>query len=353
MKIIAQRCNVCKSEHLTDDINELLKPWTAEQVYLLCDTGSYERCRSKLEAVEKITAAHTIVIEQGDDNKDVNAAMQIWTFLAENCATRKSVLINLGGGMVCDLGGFCASTFKRGISFVNIPTTVLAQVDASLGGKTGMNLGSLKNEIGVFNVADTVVISDELLSSLDKEQLLSGYAEMLKHGLIKDDDYLQRLMTFDFDKPDYQLLCELICESIMIKNSFVEADPHEDGVRKALNVGHTIGHAIETMSMRHKAVVPHGYAVAWGMIGELWLSHWAKALDIKVVEQMTSYITDKYGKVPFTEDDFDELLELMCHDKKNDNRGINFTLIPKVGEIAINQIGSPDDIRAALKCMIQ
>ena len=165
MKVIAQQCNVYKSENLTCDLNEILQPWTPEQIFLLCDTGSFSNCSRYIECVDKITPNHTIVIEQGDDHKNVETAMQIWNFLAQNGATRKSVLINLGGGMVCDLGGFCASTFKRGISFINIPTTVLAQVDASLGGKTGMNLGSLKNEIGVFNLAHAVLISDVFLAS--------------------------------------------------------------------------------------------------------------------------------------------------------------------------------------------
>lgn len=353
MKTIAQKCNVYKSDNIKEDLTEVLKPWTEEQVFLLCDNGSYSNCRHYLKGIDKIKEERTLVIEQGDDHKNVETAMQIWNFLAQNGATRKSVLINLGGGMVCDLGGFCASTFKRGISFINIPTTVLAQVDASLGGKTGMNLGSLKNEIGVFNIAHAVLISDVFLASLDREQLLSGYAEMLKHGLIKDADYLQRLMNFDFENIDYALLCDLICESIVIKNTFVEADPHENGVRKALNVGHTIGHAIETMSMRHNSLVPHGYAVAWGMLGELWLANMMKGLDGTFVEKMEEYICNLYGKVSFVEQDFYELLELMCHDKKNDSRGINFTLIPQVGEITINQIGTPDDIKTVLKKMIR
>lgn len=353
MKVIAQQCNVYKSENLTCDLNEILQPWTPEQIFLLCDTGSFSNCSRYIECVDKITPNHTIVIEQGDDHKNVETAMQIWNFLAQNGATRKSVLINLGGGMVCDLGGFCASTFKRGISFINIPTTVLAQVDASLGGKTGMNLGSLKNEIGVFNLAHAVLISDVFLASLDREQLLSGYAEMIKHGIIKDAGYLQRLMNYDFDNIDYALLCDLICESILIKNTFVEADPHENGVRKALNVGHTIGHAIETMSMRHNSVVPHGYAVAWGIVGELWLANMMKGLDGTFVEKMEEYIFGLYGNVTFGEQCFDELLELMYHDKKNDSRGINFTLIPQVGDMAINQIGTPEDIKVVLKKMIR
>lgn len=353
MKTIAQQCNVYKSDDLTRDIIDLLQPWSAEQIFLLCDTGSYKHCRVLLDSVEKFSDSRTLVIEQGDDHKDVEAAMKIWNFLAQNGATRKSLLVNLGGGMVCDLGGFCASTFKRGINFINIPTTILAQVDASLGGKTGMNLGSLKNEIGVFNIANAVVISDSFLASLDRQQLLSGYAEMIKHGLIKDADYLRRLMAYDFDKPDYALMCDLICESIYIKNTFVEADPHEEGVRKALNVGHTIGHAIETMCMRHNSLVPHGYAVAWGMVGELWMAHNAMGLSLEVVEDMERYIYALYGKVPFSENDFDELLELMRHDKKNDSTGINFTYVPQVGQIAINRIGSPEEIICALKKMIR
>lgn len=353
MNIIASNCNVYSSSNLTNDLNHLLEDYSVEQVFLMADEGSAKNCLQILGNVDKISAERTIIIKQGDDYKNVEAAVQIWQFLSSHRATRKSVLINVGGGMPCDLGGFCASTFKRGISFINIPTTILAQVDASLGGKTGMNLGGLKNEIGVFSIAKAVLINGEFLRSLDKENLLSGFAEMLKHALIYDATMLEPLMQLDFDHPNYQRLQELICDSIRVKNHFVTEDPKEQGVRKALNFGHTFGHAFETFSMRHNQhPILHGKAVAFGMACELILSQTKVGLDKAASQRVVNYINSLYGKMPFTRADYPELLELMTHDKKNDANGINFTLLPHLGEISINNIGTTDEISAVLDCYL-
>lgn len=316
----------------------------------MADEGSQKNCLSLLSGVTKITPEHTIIIKQGDDFKNVQAAVQIWEFLSSHGANRKSILINVGGGMPCDLGGFCASTFKRGIDFINIPTTILAQVDASLGGKTGMNLGGLKNEIGVFSIAKAVIINSQFLHTLDKDNLLSGFAEMLKHALILDAKSLPALMALDFDHPDYSTLQKLICESIVVKNHFVTEDPKEQGVRKALNFGHTFGHAFETFSMRHNEhPILHGKAVAFGMVCELMLSETKVGLNHEDAKKVYDHINKLYGKFEFTEADFAELLELMTHDKKNDANGINFTLLPSLGEISINNIGTKEEITAVLR----
>lgn len=349
MKVIAANCNVYESDNIVADLEELLKDYKSEQVFMMADEGSSKYCMSLLAGVSKITPEHTIIIKQGDDFKNVEAAVKIWEFLSGHGATRKSVLVNLGGGMPCDLGGFCASTFKRGINFINIPTTILAQVDASLGGKTGMNLGGLKNEIGVFSIANAVVISGQFLKTLDKDNILSGFAEMLKHGLIKDAASIEEMMKLDFDKPDYQKLQRMICDSVCVKNYFVTEDPKEKGVRKALNFGHTFGHAFETFSMRHQEhPILHGKAVAFGMVCELMLSEKKLGLDHAEAKRIYDYINKMYGKMDFAESDFDELLELMTHDKKNDSAGINFTLLPRLGEISINNIGSKEEITEVL-----
>ena len=349
MEIIASDCNVYSSSDLASDLNQLLAKYAPEQVFLMADEGSAVNCLPLLASVEKITPQRTIIIKQGDDFKNVDAAVQIWQFLSTHGATRKAVLVNVGGGMPCDLGGFCASTFKRGISFINIPTTILAQVDASLGGKTGMNLGGLKNEIGVFSIAEAVVISGDFLRSLDKENLLSGFAEMLKHALIFDATMLSPLMQLNFDKPDFNLLQKLICDSIRVKNHFVTEDPKEQGVRKALNFGHTFGHAFETFSMRHNEhPILHGKAVAYGMVCELLLSQIKVGLPQADAQRVVNYINQLYGRMPFTRADYPELLELMTHDKKNDSKGINFTLLPQLGTISINNIGTAEEITAVL-----
>ena len=349
MEIIASDCNVYSSSDLASDLNQLLAKYAPEQVFLMVDEGSAVNCLPLLASVEKITPQRTIIIKQGDDFKNVDAAVQIWQFLSTHGATRKAVLVNVGGGMPCDLGGFCASTFKRGISFINIPTTILAQVVASLGGKTGMNLGGLKNEIGVFSIAEAVVISGDFLRSLDKENLLSGFAEMLKHALIFDATMLSPLMQLNFDKPDFNLLQKLICDSIRVKNHFVTEDPKEQGVRKALNFGHTFGHAFETFSMRHNEhPILHGKAVAYGMVCELLLSQIKVGLPQADAQRVVNYINQLYGRMPFTRADYPELLELMTHDKKNDSKGINFTLLPQLGTISINNIGTAEEITAVL-----
>lgn len=337
MKIVSERCNVYASENITADINELAAPY-GTSVYLLMDTGSQRYCQAVLGKIKNLPDSHILVVGDGDDNKNPQTAVQIWEFLSSHSATRKSLLINLGGGMICDLGGFCASTFKRGVDFINIPTTLLAQVDASLGGKTGMNLGCLKNEVGVFSMAKAVLLNGEFLKTLDKENLLSGFAEMIKHALIHDESALDTLLTFDFINPDYNKLIQLVTESVKIKEFFVEADPTEKGIRKALNFGHTYGHAYETFAMRHNKPVLHGYAVAWGMIKELQLSAELSTLEKDKAERIAQRIIELYGHPNAAESDKNELQELMTHDKKNDGRGINFTLIPKVGEVEVDHV---------------
>jgi 3-dehydroquinate synthase len=262
-------------------------------------------------------------------------------------ATRHSLMINLGGGMVTDLGGFAASTFKRGISFINIPTTLLSMVDASVGGKTGINFGGLKNEIGVFNNANCVILDTFFLQTLDEENILSGYAEMLKHGLISTEEHWSELMNFDIEKPDLKELGLLVAKSVQVKEHIVTEDPTEKGIRKALNLGHTVGHAFESLALQRKPVL-HGYAVAWGLICELYLSVVKTGFPVDKMRQMTRYIFERYGRMPITCDDYPTLLELMTHDKKNTGSSINFTLLGGIGDIRINQTATKEEIEEAL-----
>lgn len=349
MYSIAKNCNVVGTDDLRADLSCLVTDYDAKQIFIVVDQGSRKFCYDLVRGVEKLSDSNVIEIRQGDDYKNYESALQIWNFLSEHGANRRSLLINIGGGMPCDLGGFCASTFKRGIEFINIPTTLLAQVDASIGGKTGMNLGGLKNEIGVFSIAKSVLICSDFLKTLDKANLLSGFAEMLKHALIHDAASLEKLLAFDFDKPDFGVLQTLVCESISIKKYFVTEDPKEKGVRKALNFGHTFGHAFETFAMRHQRPILHGYAVAYGMVCELRMSAAKVGLDRNEAERVAAEIEKRYGKFSYTENDLPELIELMTHDKKNDSRGINFTLLPRIGEIIIDQIIPANEIEAELR----
>ena len=347
MKAIAERCNVMSSQNINKDLLEIIGKYP--KTFLLMDEGSAIHCRSIIGDIPALTEDNTIVIPQGDDHKNAENALRIWNFLSSHGATRNSLLINLGGGMICDLGGFCASTFKRGMDFVNVPTTVLAQVDASLGGKTGMNLGNLKNEIGVFSMARYVLICRDFLKTLDTANILSGFAEMIKHALIHDATSLNELLSFDFENPDYDKLSSMIADSIKIKEFFVESDPKENGLRKALNFGHTFGHAFETFALRHNRPVLHGYAVAWGMICELYLASELSSLDKNEAKTIADRIIDLYGKPDNTANDYNELIELMTHDKKNNERGINFSLLPRIGDVKIDYIAPLEAIENAFR----
>ena len=248
--------------------------------------------------------------------------------------------------MVTDLGGFAAATFKRGINFINIPTTLLSMVDASVGGKTGINFGGLKNEIGVFCDSKFVILSTQFLQTLDAENICSGYAEMLKHGLISDERMWAELVSFDLAQPDLKQLQCMVGESVAVKERIVAQDPHEHDIRKALNLGHTFGHAFESWALKRKSVL-HGYAVAYGLIPELWLSVVKTGFPTEKMRQTVNFIKENYGSLPITCDDYDELIELMRHDKKNQDGIINFTLLGGIGDIRINQNATIDEIKEA------
>ena len=249
--------------------------------------------------------------------------------------------------MVTDLGGFAASTFKRGINYINIPTTLLSMVDASVGGKTGINFMGLKNEIGVFNNARTVILDTHFLKTLDAENILSGYAEMLKHGLISNEEMWAELMNFDLEQPDLGKLSGMVARSVAVKERIVTEDPTEKGIRKALNLGHTAGHAFESLALQRKPVL-HGYAVAWGLVCELYLSCVKTGFPTDKMRQTVSFIKEHYGKMDITCDDYPTLLELMTHDKKNVAGVINFTLLGGIGDIRINQTATKEEIYEAL-----
>jgi len=251
--------------------------------------------------------------------------------------------------MLTDLAGFAASTFKRGIDFLNIPTTLLSQVDASTGGKTGINFNGLKNEIGTFREPIAVIINTDFLETIDHANFISGFAEMIKHGLIKSPDHLEELKNFNIDNIDYHNLQEIISHSLDIKKYFVSNDPTENNIRKALNFGHTAGHAFESMALRQSRPVLHGHAVAWGMIIELYLSLIKCGFDKNKLHELTHWLVEIYGKFTIKKSDFTQLHELMTHDKKNESGRINFTLISKPGQIEIDNYCDRDMIFEALE----
>lgn len=291
-----------------------------------------------------------ITVEPGDDNKNLDSLSRIWSGLISQGATRKSLVINIGGGVVTDMGGFAAATFKRGLRFINVPTTLLSAVDAAVGGKTGINFEGLKNEIGAFAQADAVVISTVLFSSLPKTELLSGYAEMLKHGLLSSPETYASLLKFDILDADLTRLLPLLEESVRVKERIVTEDPCEKGIRRALNLGHTAGHAFEALAMHKGRPIPHGYAVAFGILVEMILSHALEGFPSEELYRYANYLKEQgYGSPDISCKDYDALVEYMHHDKKNDTPSrINFTLLSSPGTPLIDRTAPETEILAAL-----
>ena len=336
------------SGNLERDLVSAISECEHDRIFVLTDETTQQLCWPKIKNFKALKDSTPIIIKATDTHKNLDTLSQVWQALSNGGATRHSLMINLGGGMVTDLGGFAASTFKRGIDFINIPTTLLAMVDASVGGKTGINFGGLKNEIGVFSDSRVVIINTQFLDTLDHDNICSGYAEMLKHGLISDERTWAELVTFDLDNPDLNQLQRMVAESIKVKERIVEADPHEHGIRKALNLGHTMGHAFESFAMRRGTPILHGYAVAYGLISELYMSARKTAFPTDRMHQTVRFIRENYGTINITCDDYPTLIELMHHDKKNTSGIINFTLLGNVGDIRINQTANEEEIKEAL-----
>ena len=372
------------SQDIEHDLAQAIAETEHDRVFVLTDDITQECCLPKVAVLFAKHNATTITIRHDDTNKTLATLADVWTALQRGGATRHSMLVNLGGGMVTDLGGFAAATFKRGINFINIPTTLLAMVDAAVGGKTGINFGGLKNEVGAFANAHYVIVNTCFLDTLDTANLCSGYAEMLKHSLISNAQMWAEHVNFDILQPDLAELQRMVAASIAVKEHIVADDPHEHGIRKALNFGHTIGHALEEFSMQQpggavvstaptKQEIPrggavisarllqlarartapkntllHGYAVAFGLIGELYISARKAGFPTARLHQTARFIRENYGAVAFTCDDYPTLLNLMRHDKKNTSDTINFTLLHDIGDIRINQTATDEEIREAL-----
>ncbi|TXJ61887.1 3-dehydroquinate synthase [Prevotella brunnea] len=330
-----------------ESLAEAIAECEHDRIFVLTDEKTMELCWKRIDDYLSVKDAQVITIPCGDGNKTLKTLLHVWTRLQVGKATRHSLLINLGGGMVTDLGGFAASTFKRGIDFINIPTTLLGMIDASVGGKTGINFGGVKNEIGAFNEARFVIADTKWLETLDMPNLLSGYAEMLKHGLISDDTSWARLLAFDFDALDLELLSGMVSDNVKVKTNIVEADPYEQGMRKALNFGHTFGHAFEALAMYRQPLL-HGYAVAFGIVCELYLSVIKQGFPVDKMRKTFRFIRENYGMPDFACTDYDELIELMRHDKKNRGDDICLTLLGDIGKVQLDSIATEEDIKETL-----
>ncbi len=324
---------------------DFLKTKNYTKILVLVDEHTEGACLARFRA-HFPTDLHTIRIASGETNKTIETCQQIWQAMFTVQADRRSVLICLGGGVIGDMGGFAASTFKRGIDFIGMPTTLLSQVDSSIGGKLGIDFAAVKNSIGVFANPKAVFISSDFLTTLSAREVRSGFAEIVKHALIADAEQwatlskINDLTTVDWDK--------IIVPSLKIKQKIVEIDPFEHGLRKALNFGHTIGHAIESMALETENPLTHGEAIAIGMICEAYLSTKSAGLTEVELSDITQFFLKIYGIYNIESFDTASLIALMRQDKKNDGDTINFTFLSKIGEAVVNCTATPQYIIESL-----
>ena len=344
--------------HHPTALHSVLADLPQGQLFVLTDTHTKEYCLPLLGNFIGQTPYHLLVLEAGEKSKNLISVQVVWDFLLKHRATRQALLINLGGGMITDLGGFAAATYMRGIRFVNIPTTLLAMVDASSGGKTGFDYQGVKNVIGTFTQPVTTLIHPDFLRTLPVEELLSGFAEMLKHALIaSQEEWVKLLQLAQEELPQAQFVEALdstgaLQASIAIKEEVVAQDPREAGLRKILNFGHTVGHAIESVAIENSIQnsPSHGYCVLWGMVAEVYLSVVHTGCPKEVLQQLVQIMLQYYGRPQCDCKQREQLIQRMYQDKKNSaNRTPNFTLLRAVGEPEINQYVSEKDIDEALE----
>ena len=316
------------------ELNKLVASKSYSSIFILVDENTHEHCYSKfIPKLATTSPIEIIEIESGEIHKNLETCTGVWNVLTELNADRKSLIITLGGGVITDLGGFVASTYKRGIDFVNIPTTLLSMVDASVGGKTGVDLGVLKNQIGLFANPEMVLVDTAYLPTVTPREIRSGIAEIIKYGLTYDVSLYQTIK----ENPSLNIV-DLIHRSIEIKNEVVLEDPKEQNVRKILNFGHTIGHAVESyfLESEHKENLTHGEAIAIGMVAECFISSKLFNFPAQELTALKELVIKIYGKVTILEDDFSSILEYLKHDKKNVSGQVNFVLLNKLEETKID-----------------
>lgn len=338
--------NIIFTSDVQNALHRVLAAYRPEEIFLLTDRTTGKLCLPLLGQTI-CRDDHLLTIESGEIHKSLESVVYIWETLSRKGARRNAVLVNLGGGLVTDIGGFAAACFKRGIRCINIPTTLLSQVDASVGGKTGINFNGLKNEIGTFSLPRQVIIDTVFLETLPESEFLSGFGEMLKHALLAGGTHFEAVLS----RPPRQIpvgeFAALLEASVRIKYDIVQQDPQENGVRKALNFGHTVGHALESAAIASGRPLAHGIAVAYGIIAELFLSTEKTGFDPRLYERTVRFIREIYP--PYTAvADANALYELMLHDKKNDRQGVNFTLLQAPGHFIIDNYCNKEEIKKAL-----
>lgn len=330
-----------------EKLNQFLDKETYSEVYVLVDENTKRYCLPIYESHINLKQYKAIEINSGEKHKNIETCSSIWKQLINANADRKALFINLGGGVIGDMGGFCASTYKRGIDFIQIPTTLLSMVDSSIGGKLGIDFGEIKNSIGLFQNPQAVYIDPVFLKTLPKKEIRSGFAEIIKHGLIADKIFWQSLYQIDnLSEVDWT---SVIIHSLEIKKRVVEEDPFEHGIRKALNFGHTIGHALESFALDSEKPLLHGEAIAAGMVCETYLSSKITGFSKEETNAIALFILEKYGQYTLKDEYYEDLIRLMKNDKKNQNGQINFTMLQSTGISKINQHCDEELIKESLK----
>ena len=348
MQINSYNSKIIIESNLSASLEPVFSKFQAEKIFVIVDSNTYEFCFPQLKEIIQQKNTFVLTIGQGEENKNFDTVRKIWDFLQANKCERNSLIINLGGGLLLDIGGFAAATYQRGVKFIHIPTTLLSMVDASIGGKLGFNFNGIKNQIGLFQTPEFVIINPSFLKTLNKRQIYAGWAEMLKHGLIHSQEHLDHIIKQNPLELGDVKWKKLIYNSLQIKNHFVINDPHEKGMRKALNFGHTIGHAFESLSFEKKEPLLHGEAVANGMICELFLSSRLLNFPIKKAEKIIDSILKTYRQIKIDKQDVNKLEQIMIFDKKNKDNAVNFSLLKDVGSLALDQYATEEEIRGSL-----
>jgi 3-dehydroquinate synthase len=332
------------TNNISEDLKNYLGQLNFSQVGVIMDSNTVKHCYPVISENLPLYVK-TFTFDAGEANKNLATCSLIWHWMTEAGFDRKALIINLGGGVTGDMGGFCAATYKRGIRFINIPTTLLSQVDASVGGKLGIDFNGFKNHIGVFSQPEAVIISELFLGTLPESELRSGYAEVIKHGLIRSSNYFHCLKAEGWKDQSWR---DIIEKSVSIKKEVVEKDPKESGMRKILNFGHTIGHAFESYYLDTSNHLLHGEAIAIGMICETYLSHKKLGLSLLEMEQIIQMLKSVFGKIDFHEEDFPAIIELCNQDKKNEGKSINFSLLKHIGVCDYNISVSKEEIEESI-----
>lgn len=325
-------------------LDKVLNSKNFTKIAVITDNNTFKYCYPKIKSL--LPPHINIKIKPGEEYKNLDSCINIWERLTKGKFDRHSLVINLGGGVIGDMGGFCASTYKRGVEFIQIPTTLLAQVDASVGGKLGIDFQGFKNHLGVFNLPASVLIDPSFLSTLSEKETQSGFAEIIKHCLIRDKEKWDEIKIKDFNEMYW---ADLISHSVSIKSEIVTTDPKESGLRKILNFGHTVGHAVETYFLNSGNKILHGEAIAIGMICESYISYKKGLLSQSELMEIEEFIYTIYGIIKINEEDFSAIAKLTLQDKKNKGNQVKASLLNKIGECIYDQKITQSEIIKSLK----